>query len=86
MTPVPITGIGVISAAGDDTGATRASFDSGTRNPRFDFPFDTTIKVPTFQVSGELPELPGRFNASRTLRLTMRAVREALDAANIGSI
>lgn len=83
MNPVRITGIGVISAAGDDAGATLESFRSGTRNPRFGFPFDTTIKATAFQVSGELPELSGRFNASRTLRLAMRAVREALASAQL---
>jgi 3-oxoacyl-(acyl-carrier-protein) synthase len=78
-----ISGIGAICGAGGNTGAILGSFAEGRRNSVLTVPFESTISCPTFQVSGELPVLPGRFNASRTLRLTMAAVKEAMEDAGI---
>src|SRR5688572_24827238 len=81
--PLPITGIGTISAAGADVAATARSFASGTRNIATALPFESSVTCPTFQVDAPLPELEGRFNASRTLRLAMAAVGEALGDAKL---
>jgi 3-oxoacyl-[acyl-carrier-protein] synthase II len=81
--PVWIAGIGVISAAGGNAKETLASFAEGVRNPSASLPFESGISCPTFQVSGELPTLPGRYNHSRSLRLGMSALREAMDNARI---
>src|SRR5881394_4081316 len=78
---VVISGVGVVSAAGADTVSTLDSFRRGARNYSTKQPFETTICAPTFQVGAKLPELPGRMNASRTLRLAMKAVREAMAQA-----
>jgi 3-oxoacyl-(acyl-carrier-protein) synthase len=78
-----ISGVGVVSAAGGDKASTLASLREGKRNFSTKQPFDTTVSAPTFQVGAELPQLPGRMNASRTLRLAMRAVGEALGEAGL---
>jgi 3-oxoacyl-(acyl-carrier-protein) synthase len=69
--------MGVVSGAGAGIPATLANFRQGRRNPCSTFPFETSIQCPTFQVDAELPTLSERYNASRSLRLTMLAVREA---------
>jgi 3-oxoacyl-(acyl-carrier-protein) synthase len=73
----------MVSAAGADKASTLASFRAGIRNYSTKQPFETTISAPTFQVGAKLPQLPGRMNASRTLRLAMRAVGEALTEARL---
>jgi len=76
--PVGIAGIGAVCGAGDDIPSILDAFRVGRRNPIKTLPFESSIDCPTFQVSADLPILPDRYNNSRTLRLTMRAVREAL--------
>lgn len=83
LSPVYIAGVGAVSGAGGDVAATLETFRSGQRNPAATLPFESSITAPTFQVSGALPTLPGRFNNSRTLRLTMHALHEALRDAGI---
>lgn len=82
-TPLPITGIGAISAAGADVAATARSFATGMRNIATSLPFVSSINCPTFQVNAPLPELDGRYSTSRTLRLVMAAVGEALGNAKL---
>jgi 3-oxoacyl-(acyl-carrier-protein) synthase len=83
--PVWIAGVGVVSAAGESVNRTLASFSEGLRNLSEQLPFESAISCPTFQVKADLPTLPGRFNQSRTLRLAMKAVREALGEGGIES-
>jgi 3-oxoacyl-[acyl-carrier-protein] synthase II len=78
-----IAGIGAVSAAGDGIAATLASFREGRRNPTDQLPFESDITCPTFQASAKLPNLPGRRNSSRTLRLTLRAADQALADAHL---
>jgi 3-oxoacyl-(acyl-carrier-protein) synthase len=82
---VCITGHGVVSAAGASAAETLATLRSGRPGPSPTLPFKTTIACPTFQVNAELPELPGRYNHSRTLRLAMSAARQALAEADFRS-
>lgn len=82
-TPVCIAGIGVVSAAGADVPATLNTFATGRRNPSNSLPFESTIACPTFQVDADLPVLPPRYNNCRSLRLTMHAVRQALEDSAI---
>ena len=78
-----IAGVGAVSSAGSDVSSTLDSFWNGRRNPAATLPFESSISCPTFQVSGELPTLPPAMNRSRSLRLAMKAVREALGEAGI---
>src|SRR6185437_5475426 len=80
---VLISGIGVVSGAGADVGQTLKSFREGVRRPLCALPFESSITCPTFQVEGALPELPAGMNNSRTLRLAMHAVNEAMGEAGI---
>jgi 3-oxoacyl-(acyl-carrier-protein) synthase len=80
--PVWIAGVGAVSGAGANVAATLDSFRRESRHPSTTLPFETSVSCPTFQVDAALPVLPGRYNNSRSLRLTMHAVREAL--ANAG--
>jgi 3-oxoacyl-(acyl-carrier-protein) synthase len=81
--PVWIAGIGAVSAAGIGLPATLAAFRNSVRRPSAVLPFETSISCPTFQVTADLPVLPPRYNNSRTLRLTMLAVGQALAEAGI---
>jgi 3-oxoacyl-(acyl-carrier-protein) synthase len=78
-----ISGIGAVSAAGANVQQTLATFHEGDRNIATGLPFESAITCPTFQVDAELPELPGRLNHSRSLRLAMKAATEALADAGI---
>lgn len=78
-----ISGVGVISSAGANSSQTLATFRGGARKIANSLPFESSISCPTFQVEAELPILPGRFNHSRSLRLAMKAVNEALTEAGI---
>jgi 3-oxoacyl-(acyl-carrier-protein) synthase len=80
---IGIAGIGAVCGAGRDTGSILHSFAEGIRNPAQTLPFETPITCPTFQATNDLPTLPGRYNNSRTLRLTMQAVQEALRGAGL---
>jgi 3-oxoacyl-(acyl-carrier-protein) synthase len=86
LTPISsplISGIGAVSAAGADVDATIAAFGAGVQNVSATLPFECSIACPTFQVTADLPVLPGRFNNSRSLRLAMKAVNEAMGDAGI---
>jgi len=78
-----ISGIGALSGAGADVPATLDSFRRGLRNYSRTLPFETAISNPTFQVTAELPNPSGRHENDRTMRLTMKAVSEALADAGI---
>jgi 3-oxoacyl-(acyl-carrier-protein) synthase len=82
--PLWIAGVGAVSSAGADVPSTVAGFQSEIRNLSPSPPFESSIECPTFQVTAELPILPGRMNHSRSLRLTIKAVREAMAGAGIG--
>jgi 3-oxoacyl-(acyl-carrier-protein) synthase len=82
-TSVWITGMGAVSSAGDNVAATRETFRHARRQPAATLPFETPISCPTFQVAAPLPVLEGRRNHSRSLRLAMRAIREALTEAGL---
>ncbi len=79
---VGIAGVGAVSAAGADVRSTLESFAAARRNPSLTPPFETTIACPTFAATDDLPTLPARFNNSRTLRLAMKAINEALAEAD----
>jgi 3-oxoacyl-(acyl-carrier-protein) synthase len=81
--PLWIAGVGAVSSAGTDVPSTLAGFQSETRNISPSPPFESSVQCPTFQVTAELPILPERMNHSRSLRLTIKAVREAMAAAGI---
>jgi 3-oxoacyl-[acyl-carrier-protein] synthase II len=78
-----IVGVGAISSAGSDVSSTLDNFWNGRRSPIDTLPFDSSITCPTFQVATELPTLPSEFNRSRSLRLAIKAVREAMTDAGI---
>ncbi len=78
-----IAGVGAVSSAGSDVSSTLDSFWNGRRNVATTLPFESSIACPTFQVAGELPTLPPVVNRSRSLRLAMKAVREAMAEAGI---
>jgi 3-oxoacyl-[acyl-carrier-protein] synthase II len=80
---VRVAGIGAVSAAGHDVASHLNSFQSGQRNPTSHLPFDCSISAPTFQVDATLPTLLPQYNNSRTLRLTMHALAEAIANADI---
>ncbi len=83
---VGIAGVGAISAAGNGAAATLDTFRSGRPNPASTLPFESSIDAPTFQVSAELPELAGHYNASRSLRLTIAALTEAIEASGLNEL
>jgi len=81
--PVRVTGLGCVSAAGRDVAATLASFRAGTRNPGRTTLFESPITAPVFEVR-DLPReylLPGR----RTLGLALMAVDMALADAGLAA-
>jgi 3-oxoacyl-(acyl-carrier-protein) synthase len=78
-----ISGIGAVCSAGADVQETLATFGYEGRNIAMGLPFESSITCPTFQVQAELPRLPRRLNNSRTLRLAMKAVNEAIADAGI---
>lgn len=81
-----IVGLGAVSAAGADVAGTLSTFHAGVRFPSTVAPFPTSITCPTFQVDAQLPQLPRWRNSSRTLRLAMCAVGEALVSAQLEQI
>lgn len=80
-----IVGLGAVSAAGVDIASTLDTFRQDLRHVSAPKLFDTSIACPTFQVAAEPASLPPRRNSSRTLRLAMHAVGEALKDAGIGA-
>ena len=83
---VRIAGIGAVSAAGHDVASHLKSFAEARRNPTTQLPFECSIVAPTFQVDAVLPTLPTQYNNSRTLRLTMHALAEALADAELAKL
>ncbi len=81
--PIWIAGVGAVCGAGDDIPSILSAFSTGRRRPVNTLPFKSSVVCPTFQVSADLPVLPERYNSSRSLRMTIRAVREALENAGI---
>ena len=81
-TSVWIAGIGAVSSAGGDAGSHLETFRRGDRLAAGP-PLDGPIACPTFPVLGPLPELEPQLNHSRTLRLAIQAVTEALANARI---
>jgi 3-oxoacyl-[acyl-carrier-protein] synthase II len=81
---VLITGIGVVSAAGNDLAETLNSFAQGKRNAGKVSLFETTISYPVFEVKN----LPVKYNldGQRTLCLALLAVDQALRAARLDDL
>jgi hypothetical protein len=71
-TSMLITGIGVISAAGNDAAETLSSFEQGTRNAGPVTLFPTVLKSPVFEVK----HLPAEYYLEgwRTVSLALVAV------------
>jgi 3-oxoacyl-(acyl-carrier-protein) synthase len=78
--PVAITGLGLVSAAGNTLAATLGAIDSGVLPDPVAPPFPTTFPSPVFSVSASLT---GEDGLSRTARLAFCAVREALADAGM---
>jgi 3-oxoacyl-(acyl-carrier-protein) synthase len=78
-----ISGVGAVSAVGSDVDGALAAFAARARNTLATLPFECSISCPTFQVRADLPVLPGRLNNSRSLRLAMKAVNEAMADAGV---
>ncbi len=78
---VQISGLGLISALGRGQEATLRSLRSAIPAPRPASLFSTTITHPVFEVT-DLPEFPEE-KASRTLRLLLLALEEALAQAGL---
>lgn len=80
--PIIISGLGVVSAAGGNAAVTLESFDTGIPEPAPTTLFETQLECPVFEVTSF--KSSGFHNlTSRTAGLTCQAVQEALkDAAN----
>jgi 3-oxoacyl-[acyl-carrier-protein] synthase II len=78
-----ITGLGVISAAGETCDETLSSFKSSTRNVGEVSLFETSIAKPVFEVEN----IPGRWRrpGMRTLSLALTAIDEAMAEAGLGA-
>ncbi|OGW40199.1 MAG: hypothetical protein A2X58_12100 [Nitrospirae bacterium GWC2_56_14] len=81
---VLITGIGVISAAGNNASETLQCFKQGTRNAGPVTLFPTILKSPVFEVQ----RLPAGYymEGLRTLSLALVAVDQALQEARLGDL
>ncbi len=77
---VRLSGIGLVSAAGEDTAGTLASFRAGRRDPGPVTLFETPLACPVFETG--LPQ-GSAAEGSRTLRLARRALVEALAEAGL---
>ncbi len=79
-----ITGIGVISAAGNNVAETLTSFELGTRNAGPVTLFPTDLKSPVFEVK----RLPAEYYLEgwRTVSLALIAVDEALKDARLSDL
>jgi 3-oxoacyl-(acyl-carrier-protein) synthase len=78
-----ITGLGVISAAGNNLSETLDSLSGGERNAGKVTLFNTTLQYPVF----EAKRLPEKYymEGMRTMSLALCAVDEALENARLGS-
>ena len=77
-TDIAITGLGAISAGGNNIQETLMSFSSGARNGGPVTLFKTELNYPVFQVQNFSPPEP---NSMRTLNLAFQAVQEAIQEA-----
>ncbi|MBI4847351.1 MAG: beta-ketoacyl-[acyl-carrier-protein] synthase family protein [Nitrospirae bacterium] len=79
-----ITGLGAISAAGNNAAETLASFRVAKRNAGQVTLFETPLRYPVFEVRG----LPGEFylEGQRTLGLALGAVDEAMKNARLNDL
>ena len=77
---VAITGIGAISASGNNTAETLQNFSSGLRNGAPVTLFKTTLPYPVFQVKNFYPQ---NTDIMRSLELTFAATSEALAGAKL---
>ena len=77
-----ITGLGLISAAGNNLSETLDTFSTGKRNAGRVTLFDTSLQYPVFEVK-DLPE-KFQFEGRRTLSLALYALDEALRDARLG--
>jgi 3-oxoacyl-(acyl-carrier-protein) synthase len=79
-----ITGIGVISAAGNNVVETLSSFEQGTRNAGPVTLFPTILKAPAFEVR----QLPAEYYLEgwRTVSLALIAVDEAMKDARLSDL
>lgn len=76
-----IIGKGVVSAAGAGAAATLDQFQTTQRRSTTQLPFASEIDCVTFQVDAPLPAVPGLAGRSRTVRLAMHAVNQAVAEA-----
>ena len=83
-TSMLITGLGVISAAGNDLAETLHSFEQGTRNAGPVTLFPTILQSPVFEVR----QLPAEYYLEgwRTLSLALVAVDQALKDAQLSDL
>jgi 3-oxoacyl-(acyl-carrier-protein) synthase len=83
-TSMLITGIGVISAAGNTVAETLSSFEQGKRNAGPVSLFPTALRYPAFEVKG----LPAEYYLEgwRTLSLALVAVDQALTEARLDDL
>jgi 3-oxoacyl-[acyl-carrier-protein] synthase II len=79
-----VTGLGAVSAAGEDCAATLANFREGTRNVGAPTVFSTDVAKPVFEVRDRMAV--NGTHGMRTLALLLRAVDEALAEAGLGAI
>ena len=78
---IVISGIGIISAAGNGVGETMDSFLSGKRNAGPVTLFPTELKCPVFEVKNIPREK--KQNSNRTLSLFLQALKEATNDAGL---
>lgn len=78
---VAITGMGVISAAGGNLVETLVTFERGKSNAGRASLFSTPLEYPVFEAKDMSDE--GQGKRTRTLRLALRAVKEALAGAGL---
>lgn len=83
VSPVAVTGMGCICAAGNDLPSCVDSLFRGERSPSPPrrFPFTHAKPYPVFEVNEEVEEVAGEKDLSRTARLALKAAREALSRA-----
>jgi len=79
-----ITGLGVISAAGNGLAETLASFERGSRNAAAVSLFPTTMHYPVFEVR-QIPR-DYQLEGQRTLSLALAAVDQALEEAGLADL
>ncbi|MDR2744222.1 MAG: beta-ketoacyl-[acyl-carrier-protein] synthase family protein [Desulfovibrio sp.] len=85
-TPVAVTGMGIITASGNDLASNMAALENETATVSQP-PFDTDFTSPVFLCSLDAPEQPDATGScSRTLLLALHAAREAFSSAGFHDI